>query len=107
MGDVLQFGAVMFTLALTGLVTYGGYVALHKWEKKGTLSGEDRRDLAQVNARLDRMELTLESLAVEMERVAEGQRFTSRLLAERNGNGASNGGHAGHAANAAALGEPR
>ena len=34
-------------------------------------------------ARLERMELALDAVAVEIERISEGQRFTTRLLAER------------------------
>ena len=36
-----------------------------------------------VQARLERMEAAIESIAVEVERIAEGQRFTTKLLAER------------------------
>ncbi len=41
-----------------------------------------------VIARLDRMEHAIDSIAVEVERISEGQRFTTKLLAER-GPGAS------------------
>jgi hypothetical protein len=34
-------------------------------------------------ARLERMEQAIEAIAVEVERISEGQRFTTRLLAER------------------------
>ena len=34
-------------------------------------------------ARLERMEAAIESIALEVERIAEGQRFTTKLLAER------------------------
>ena len=34
-------------------------------------------------ARLERMENAIESIAIEVERLAEGQRFTTKLLAER------------------------
>jgi hypothetical protein len=37
-----------------------------------------------VQARLERMEQALDSIAVEVERISEGQRFTTKLLAERN-----------------------
>lgn len=37
-------------------------------------------DLGQ---RLERMEQAIDAIAVEVERISEGQRFTSRLLAER------------------------
>lgn len=33
--------------------------------------------------RLDRMEQSIDSIAIEVERIAEGQRFTTKLLAER------------------------
>ena len=34
-------------------------------------------------ARLERVELALEAIAVEMERVGEGQRFLTKILADR------------------------
>jgi hypothetical protein len=34
-----------------------------------------------IDARLERMELAIDAMAVEMERLAEGQRFTTQLLA--------------------------
>ena len=39
----------------------------------------------EVLARLERMEQALDSIAVEVERISEGQRFTTKLLAERAG----------------------
>lgn len=38
---------------------------------------------AEVIARLERMEQAIDSIAVEVERISEGQRFTTRLLAGR------------------------
>jgi hypothetical protein len=38
---------------------------------------------ADVDARLQRMEQAIDAIAVEVERIAEGQRFTSKLLASR------------------------
>ena len=37
-------------------------------------------DVAQ---RLERMEHSIDSIAIEVERISEGQRFTTKLLAER------------------------
>ena len=39
----------------------------------------------EVSARLERMEQAIDSIAVEVERISEGQRFTTKLLAERTG----------------------
>jgi len=38
----------------------------------------------ELTARLERMEQALDSIAIEVERISEGQRFTTKLLAERN-----------------------
>ena len=35
--------------------------------------------------RLERMEQAIDSIAIEIERVSEGQRFVTRLMAERQG----------------------
>lgn len=37
----------------------------------------------EVTSRLERMEQAIDSIAIEVERISEGQRFTTRLLAER------------------------
>jgi len=39
----------------------------------------------EVLARLERMEQAIDSIAIEVERISEGQRFTTKLLAERAG----------------------
>lgn len=39
--------------------------------------------VARLEQRLERMEQAIDAIAVEMERVSEGQRFTTRLLSER------------------------
>jgi hypothetical protein len=36
-----------------------------------------------VTARLDRMEHAIDAIAIEIERISEGQRFTTKLLSER------------------------
>jgi hypothetical protein len=37
----------------------------------------------ELQGRLERMELALDSIAVEVERISEGQRFTTKLLSDR------------------------
>ena len=55
----------------------------------------DRRDppaspsLTKIEERLGRLEAGVDVIAVEVERISEGQRFTTKLLAERSGMAAS------------------
>ena len=44
---------------------------------------------SEVTDRLERMERALDSIAIEVERITEGQRFTTKLLSE--GRGAAEG----------------
>ena len=38
---------------------------------------------AEVTSRLERMEQAIDSIAVEVERISEGQRFTTKLLSDK------------------------
>jgi hypothetical protein len=66
--------------------TIGGMVLGVLWQR-GRAWREARRErqleAGQLEARLDRIEQIGEAMAVEIERVSEGQRFTTRLLSER------------------------
>jgi hypothetical protein len=51
-------------------------------EKMAGLSGP-KQGTALLDARLARVEQAVESIAIEMERVSEGQRFVTKLLIDR------------------------
>ena len=53
-----------------------------RMEKEGA---DGNRISPDVSARLERMEHAIDSIAIEVERISEGQRFTTKLLAERTG----------------------
>jgi len=50
----------------------------------------DLRMPPDVTARLDRMEHAIDAIAIEIERISEGQRFTTKLLSERADKAAGN-----------------
>ena len=50
--------------------------------RKIELRGQSSISDAEITARLDRIERSVESIAVEIERISEGQRFTTKLLAD-------------------------
>jgi hypothetical protein len=54
---------------------------------KAQLGPVDQR-LRAIEDRLQRMEQAIDTIAVEAERISEGQRFTSKLLADRAPDGA-------------------
>lgn len=70
--------ATIGTVALLAPITLS--IARSIWRRGGTplaaVSGESDR-------RIERMEQAIDAIAVEMERVSEGQRFVTRLLSER------------------------
>ena len=59
-----------------------GKPAVSAWAKK--IENESKRPAipGEVLTRLERMEQSIDAIAVEVERISEGQRFTTKLLAE-------------------------
>ena len=54
-----------------------------RWERDSL----QQRVPLEVTARLERIEHAVEAVAIEVERISEGQRFTTKLLSERSGQG--------------------
>ena len=66
----------------------GGCIAIfvpliRAYTRRIELQGRSSLPDPEVAARLERIERSVESIAVEIERVSEGQRFTTKLLSER------------------------
>jgi hypothetical protein len=59
------------------------WMKMHYRSPKGVAGG----DLAAIQARLERIEQAVDAIAVETERISEGQRFTTKLLSERTTSG--------------------
>ncbi len=76
--SILTGGAVATTL----IVTVGRFFTRRREGGAGAL-GEG--SVARLDDRLQRMEQGIDAMAVEIERISEGQRFTTRLLSERTG----------------------
>ena len=50
-----------------------------KWDR----DGQQPKVPPEVAARLERMETSIDAMAIEMERISEGQRFVTKILADR------------------------
>ena len=79
--DVISFAGVMLTIIVSVAALTGVYVGA-KWAlaaAKGRSSGMSRLD----DSRLEQLQQSVDSIAIEVERIAEAQRFTAKLAAER------------------------
>jgi hypothetical protein len=72
---------VPFVFGIPGIVIMTKMWLSHKEKMAGLRGG--RQGSAITDARFERMEQAVESIAIEMERVSEGQRFVTKLLSER------------------------
>jgi hypothetical protein len=72
---IVMFVMVGFTIV--------GYPIARALARSIERRAESSRIPDEVTARLERMESTLEAVAEQVERVTEGQRFTTKLLSER------------------------
>jgi len=73
--EIMTVGSGMFILALPLVLV----LARRLWVRGGSRSIVDLEN----SPRLQRIEQAVESIAVEVERIGEAQRFTTKLLAER------------------------
>jgi len=82
MDDNLAKIIVVAVIGLTISVSMIAQAIASVWRSKRRKELPDP-GMANIEERLERMELAIDAIATEVERVSEGQRFTSRLLAER------------------------
>lgn len=72
----LFFFATLIVLVL-------GIPLVRSYVKRKELESRAPRELPGSAERLERIEQGIEAMAVEVERISEGQRFVTRLLADR------------------------
>jgi len=76
----VEMVVVPIVIGIPGFVIVVKMWFSHK-ERMAGLTGS-RQGTAITDARFERMEQAVEAIAIEMERVSEGQRFVTKLLSE-------------------------
>src|SRR6266545_1556049 len=75
--DLVPFGFfAMVTIVAIGVPLVRGIVK--RWERDDAVP----KIPSDLSARMERMEHAIDAIAVEVERISEGQRFTTKLLSE-------------------------
>jgi len=80
--DVANFGVV--AAIIVGMV--GSLAAITQWLVRGLNKKPPARELPnvlQMEARFDQLQQSVDAIAVEVERIAEAQRFSAKLLSEK------------------------
>lgn len=82
MSEILAFQAILFVCGTTAFVA-----SLRFFRRFLELRQERvlRRPPDEISERLERIEMAVESTALEVERIAEANRFVAKLLAESRG----------------------
>jgi hypothetical protein len=82
--DIVDIGttiiAVIGTIAAFGTPVTLMYMWLHRPAARQPQLGGQRAVDSMLEARLERIEVAVQAIALETERIAEGQRFTTKLL---------------------------
>jgi hypothetical protein len=76
-------GKVIIVLSAFGTLTYLVRFIAQQFVNAGRESRRSRELIDPADDRLARLEQAVESIAIEVERISEGQRFTTKLLTER------------------------
>ncbi|HJP58790.1 MAG TPA: hypothetical protein VJ865_02275 [Gemmatimonadaceae bacterium] len=72
----------------TAIILAIGVPVARAYTRKLDADSKNPRVPFEVSSRLERMEQAIEAVAIEVERISEGQRFTTRLLSEGKSAGA-------------------
>lgn len=73
----------IFALILAGLATVTLLGLIHMWVNRPRGGDAPDKRLSEIESRLERLQQAVDSIAIETERISEGQRFTARLLSNR------------------------
>jgi hypothetical protein len=80
---LVAIGGMMLGAFTIACITWVIVAAITK-RKRGA-DALPEASVGRIEERLSRMEQAIEAVAIEVERVAEGQRFTTKLLSEKRG----------------------
>jgi hypothetical protein len=72
-----------FAVPIVAIIMAGLYPVMRSLGRWMETQGRQGSVPADVTDRLERIERAVEAVAIEVERISEGQRFTTKLLSER------------------------
>ena len=72
-----------FVIAIVAIVAGSVSGVFKMWLKRPVRAALPQGDLKEIREGLGRLEQAIDAIAIEVERLSEGQRFTTRLLSER------------------------
>ena len=78
--EILPFAFAFASLAVGASIVLP---LVRAWAKRLEKRGDVHAIPSEVSSRLERMEQAIDSIAVEVERISEGQRFTTKLLSDK------------------------
>jgi hypothetical protein len=78
---MLQVIVLLGAFAAAIVVVLGTQI-IKAYSRKVDIDARSNRPSEDVTYRLERIEHAIEAMAIEVERITEGQRFTTRLLSE-------------------------
>ena len=70
------------TIAIVAIVAGTSYRLIKMWMQRSERLPTPEADLKEIRAGLGQLQQSVDALAIEVERLSEGQRFTTKLLAE-------------------------
>jgi hypothetical protein len=78
-----QIFIITLAALITGCITLSTFAEAWGKSRRRHGAAELTPHLDAIESRLGRLEQSIDSIAIEMERIAEAQRFTSKLLADQ------------------------
>ena len=81
--DAYSAVLVIASLAATALFSYAFIRVFHRWLKASPVRESTSSGSSHNSAAIAQLQASIDAISIEVERISEGQRFTTRLLNER------------------------
>ncbi len=82
LSDMITAVAVIAVITLSAVFAYGSIRAVNVWSFRAKNSARESAPNYD-GAAIERLQASVDAISIEVERISEGQRFTTKLMNER------------------------
>ena len=82
LSDLVMAVSIIFTIAFSTVFAYGAVRVVNVWSFRAKAKIHPQ-NVGYDSAAIERLQASVDAISIEVERISEGQRFTTKLMNER------------------------
>ena len=82
--DLIMAVSIISTISLSAAFLYGSFRFINAWSFRQRAQAQQQSQVPRYDADgIARLQASVDAISIEVERISEGQRFTTKLMSER------------------------